>query len=176
MDAALERLMSTLPMKRAAIHISERWRGLLPSVQRGFTPEFLAALENNGVGDYISELAYRQSGILTVHDVAEMREPFPMGPVGSFTDFKRALAAAEIDHLTAVSLQTRQHNFGVILFPHAERKAFGSSGPRLMVGLALQLGLTLENYVVTHDAHRRTKEYELLTAAESGRGPAHHPD
>ena len=32
-----------------------------------------------------------------------------------------------------------------------------------MVGLALQLGLTLENYVVTHDAQRRTKEYELLT-------------
>ena len=32
-----------------------------------------------------------------------------------------------------------------------------------MVGLALQLGLTLENYVVSHDAHRRTKEYELLT-------------
>ena len=53
--------------------------------------------------------------------------------------------------------------FGVILFPHAERRAFGSSGPRLMVGLALQLGLTLENYVVSHDAHRRTKEYELLT-------------
>ncbi len=32
-----------------------------------------------------------------------------------------------------------------------------------MVGLALQLGLTLENYVVSHDAHRRTQEYELLT-------------
>src|SRR5206468_13095979 len=54
-------------------------------------------------------------------------------------------------------------NFGVILFPHAERRAFGSSEPRLMVGLALQLGLTLENYVVSHDAHGRTKEYELLT-------------
>ena len=62
-----------------------------------------------------------------------------------------------------MSLQTREHNFGVILFPHAERRAFGSSGPRLMVGLALQLALTLENYVVTHDAHRRTQEYELLT-------------
>src|SRR5207245_11457174 len=73
------------------------------------------------------------------------------------------LTGAEVRNLTAVSLQTRQHNFGVILFPHAERRAFGSSGPRLMVGLALQLGLTLENYVITHDAHRRTKEYELLT-------------
>ena len=32
-----------------------------------------------------------------------------------------------------------------------------------MIGLALQIGLTLENYVVMHDAQRRTKEYELLT-------------
>ena len=32
-----------------------------------------------------------------------------------------------------------------------------------MVGLALQLGLTLDNYRIAHDAHRRTQEYELLT-------------
>ena len=65
--------------------------------------------------------------------------------------------------MTAVSLQTREHNFGVILFPHAERRVFGSSNLRLLIGLALQIGLTLENYVVMHDAQRRTKEYELLT-------------
>ncbi len=98
-----------------------------------------------------------------MHDLAEMTEPFPVAPVGTFADFKRILTEAEVRNLTAVNLQTREHNFGVILFPHAERRAFGSSGPRLMVGLALQLGLTLENYVVSHDAHRRTKEYELLT-------------
>jgi diguanylate cyclase (GGDEF)-like protein len=34
---------------------------------------------------------------------------------------------------------------------------------RLLIGLALQIGLTLENYVVMHEAQRRTKEYELLT-------------
>lgn len=163
MMSALDRLMGTLPMNRAAIYISERWRGHLPSVQNGFSAEFLEALETTGAGEYLSELAYRQSGIFTVQNLAEMTEPLPVGTAGTFADFKRAFANAEITHLTAVSLQTREHNFGVILFPHAERKAFGSSGPRLMVGLALQLGLTLENYVVTHDAHRRTKEYELLT-------------
>ena len=120
-------------------------------------------MESSGAGDYISELTYRQSGIFTVHDVPEMTEPLPMGRIGGFADFKRVMTEAEIRNLTAVSLQAREHNFGVILFPHAERKVFGSSGPRLMVGLALQLGLTLENYVVTHDAHRRTQEYELLT-------------
>ena len=36
---------SALPMDRAAIVISERWRGLLPSVQHGFPSGFLEALE-----------------------------------------------------------------------------------------------------------------------------------
>ena len=163
MQAALERLRSALPLDRAAIVISERWRGLLPSVQQGFSKAFLDALEVSGAGDYICELAYRQSGIFTVHDLADMTEPLPIASIGTFAEFKRILTEAEVRNLTAVNLQTREHNFGVILFPHAERRAFGSSGPRLMVGLALQLGLTLENYVVSHDAHRRTKEYELLT-------------
>jgi len=163
MQAALERLMSALPTKRAAIVISERWRGLLPSVQQGFSAGFLDALERSGAGDYLCELAYRNGGSFTVHDLTEMREPLPVASVGIFSEFKQILQQADVKHMTAVNLQTREHNFGVILFPHAERRAFGTSGPRLMVGLALQLGLTLENYVVTHDAHRRTKEYELLT-------------
>jgi diguanylate cyclase (GGDEF)-like protein len=163
MQAALERLRGVLPMDRAAIVITERWRGLLPSVQQGFSAGFLEALEKSGAGDYICELAYRQNGIFTVQNLAEMTEPLPAAALGTFVEFKKILTEAEVRNLTAVNLQTREHNFGVILFPHAERRGFGSSGPRLMVGLALQLGLTLENYVVSHDAHRRTKEYELLT-------------
>jgi diguanylate cyclase (GGDEF)-like protein len=163
MQGALERLMSAVPARRAAICITERWRGLLPSVQQGFSGEFLDALERTGAADYISELAYRQGGIFTVQNLGEMSEPFPAGAAGTFAEFKRILAQAEVRNLTAVTLQTREHNFGVILFSHAERRAFGSSGPHLMVGLALQMGLTLENYVVGHDAHRRTQEYELLT-------------
>ena len=65
--------------------------------------------------------------------------------------------------LTAVSLQTREHNFGVILFPHDERRVLGTSQVRLLLGVAMQIGLTLENYVVMNDAKRRTREYELLT-------------
>jgi diguanylate cyclase (GGDEF)-like protein len=163
MQAALDRLAGALSAGRAIIYISERWRGLLPSVQRGFPPEFMEALTMTGAGEYICELAYRQGGLFTVHDLAHMTEPLPVGSTGTFSGFKQVFAKAEIRNLTAVSLQTREHAFGVILFPHAERKAFGTSGPRLMVGLALQLGLTLDNYLITHDAHRRTQEYELLT-------------
>ena len=163
MQSALDRLAGALSARQAVIYISERWRGLLPSVERGFSWQFLEELTRTGAGEYVCELAYRQGGLFTVHDLAHMTEPVPMGSTGSFADFKKVLTEAGIRNLTAVSLQTREHAFGVILFPHAERKAFGSSGPRLMVGLALQLGLTLDNYLIAHDAHRRTQEYELLT-------------
>src|SRR5579863_10291570 len=160
---ALERLANALSARRAAIYIAERWRGLLPSVERGFSSEFLEGLTESGAGEYISELTFRHGGLFTVRDLAQMTEPVPVSSTGTFADFKNVLKEAEIRNLTAVSLQTREHVFGVILFPHADRKAFGMSGPRLMVGLALQLGLTIENYVLAHDAHRRTQEYELLT-------------
>lgn len=163
MTAVLDRLINPLPTSRAVICIGERWRGILPSVQRGFSPEFLQRLEKSGAGEYISELAYRRGGFFSFRNVQELTEPLPALPGPGFQEFKRVLGEEHIHHLTAVSLQTREHNFGVILFPQAELRVFGSSNLRLLIGLALQIGLTLENYVVMHDAQRRTKEYALLT-------------
>src|SRR5229473_3084184 len=163
LQSILDRLISPLSARRAVICIAEPWRSTLPSVQRGFSPELLSKLEKGGAGDYICELAYRRGGFVTFRNVQEMAEPLPAFPGGRFERLKDVLAAENIHNVTAVSIQTREHNFGVILFPHAERQLFGASNLRLLIGLALQIGLTLENYVVMHDAQRRTKEYELLT-------------
>src|SRR5438309_8552975 len=159
----LDRLVAPLPTGRALSCMSERWRAVLPSVQRGFSSEFVSKLEKSGGGEYICELAYRRGGFVTFRNLPENPEPLPAFPGGGFEQFRQTLAEENIRNITAVSLQTREHNFGAILFPHAERRMFGSSNLRLLIGLALQIGLTLENYVVMHDAQRRTKEYELLT-------------
>jgi hypothetical protein len=53
MQAALERLRTAIPIDCAAIVISERWRGVLPSVQQNFPAGFLEALEVSGAGEYI---------------------------------------------------------------------------------------------------------------------------
>jgi len=159
----LDRLVAPLPTGRAIIYISERWRGVLPSVQRGFSADLISKMEKSGAGEYIAELAYRRGGFVTFRNVAEISEPLPAFPGARFEQFRQLMAEEGIRHVTAVSLQTREHSFGVIFFPHAARNMFGSSNLRLLIGLALQIGLTLENYVVMHDAQRRTKEYELLT-------------
>ena len=163
MQCILERLVAPLPTSRAVICVSERWRAVLPSVQMGFSSQFAAKLDATGAGEYICELAYRRGGFASFRNLRDMNEPLPAFPGGRFEQFREALLAENIHNATAVSLQTREHNFGVILFPHAERRLFGDSNLRLLIGLALQIGLTLENYVVMHDAQRRTKEYQLLT-------------
>ncbi|HUJ93642.1 MAG TPA: diguanylate cyclase [Terriglobales bacterium] len=163
MQNILDRLIAPLPTSRALIYISDRWRSVLPSVQHGFSPEFPGRLEKSGAGEYICELAYRRGGFVPLQNVPEMLEPLPTFPGGRFAQFRQAMTEEGIIDVTAVSLQTRERNFGVILFPHAARNAFGSSNLRLLIGLALQIGLTLENYVVMHDAQRRTREFELLT-------------
>ena len=163
MQNILDRLVAPLPMGRAVIMITEPWRAVLPSVQRGFSAEFLQKVESSGAGEYISELAYRRGGFVSFRNLSEMPEPLPAFPGARFEQFRQVLETERIRNLTAVSLQTREHNFGVILFPHAARRVLGSSNLRLLIGLALQIGLTLENYVVMHDAQRRTKEFELLT-------------
>jgi diguanylate cyclase (GGDEF)-like protein len=159
----VERLVAPLPSHRAVFFVSQQWRGTVPSVQKGFSTEFLEKLQKTQAGDYIAELAYRRGGVVTFRGIADLEEPLPALSGGRFEACKQMLLSEGITDLMAVCLQTREHNFGVILFPHAERRMFGSSNLRLLIGLALQIALTLENYVVMHEAQRRTKEYELLT-------------
>jgi len=163
LQAFVDRLVAPLVSRRAAVLISEQWRATIPPVQKGFSSGFLEKMQKTQAGDYICELAYRRGGVVTFRNLAELEEPLPALSTGRFEAFRQALGSEGIKDLMAVSLQTREHNFGVILFPHAERRMFGSSNLRLLIGLALQIALTLENYVVMHEAQRRTKEYELLT-------------
>jgi diguanylate cyclase (GGDEF)-like protein len=174
LQAFVERLVAPLPSRRAIFFVSQQWRSTLPSVQKGFTAEFLEKLQKTQTGDYIAELAYKRGGVVTLRSLTELAEPLPALSEGKFEVCKETLLAEGITDLMAVSLQTREHNFGVLLFPHAERHMFGSSNLRLLIGLALQIALTLENYVITHEAHRRTREYELLT--EIGQAISSHLD
>ena len=51
MQSSLDRLVAPLPTGGAVICISERWRAVLPSVQRGFSTEFIDKLEKSGAGE-----------------------------------------------------------------------------------------------------------------------------
>ena len=157
------RLAELLKVEQVAICFAERWRNVLPSTSVGFAPEFVRDLEALAASEYLIDMSYRRGGMLTFRNVASMSEPLPAGPHGRFVRMQQVLTQQNVNSVTAVSLQTRDKNFGVLLFPHPGREMFGPSKMRLLMGLAMQIGMTFENHIALQETQRRTREYELMT-------------
>ena len=159
----LDRLLGSVSAKRAMLCAADTWKEVIPSVQRGFSTELLQEFESSGGANYLCQLAFRRSGFVELRNLADLAEPLPAVAGEGFENFRAVLLKHGIKDVTAFSLQTREHNFGVVMFPGGVRRLFAASQVRMAVGLALQIAMTLENYITTHAAHRRTQEYELLT-------------
>ncbi len=160
----LERLMSALKTERAAMYIHSHWREILPSVQQGFSGEFLKRLAADDLANAISTYVFRRGGWAVFHDLKHDLALLPTSGDDNVLRLRAIFELENVDAMTCVSLQTRDRSFGVILLPHkSAKRSFGSSYIRLLLGLAMQIGMTLENYVLMHKAQRRTREYELLT-------------
>ena len=163
LEFVLERLLAAVGGKRAMLCAAEPWREVIPSVQKGFSADLLREFEASGGANYLCQLAFRRSGFVELRNLADLAEPIPAVAGEGFENFRKVLLRHGITDVTAFSLQTRENNFGVVLFPGGVRRLFAASQVRVAVGLSLQIAMTLENYITTHAAHRRTQEYELLT-------------
>ncbi len=161
LEKILRRLTRVARVEQAALCIAEHWRAVLPSVGYGLAPDLVSGLDSIGAGEYLVDMAYRSGGLASFRNLPQMTEPLPAGAPGRFDRTRDLLLAHGIRNLTAISVQTRNRNFGAILLPRAG--AFGPSQMRLLLDSAMQIGMTLENYVIVHETQRRTREYELLT-------------
>ncbi len=159
----LERLMTALKAERAAICIHSHWHEILPSVQQGLSPEFLSRFDGE-FSDLLSTYVFRRGGWMVFADLRQELGLLPVIGDERLLRLRAIFGHEGVTAMTCVSLQTRDRSFGVVLLPQATpKKNFGSSHIRLLLGLAMQIGMTLENYVLMHNAQRRTREYELLT-------------
>ncbi len=157
----LDRVMPYAKTDKAWIYISEPWRGILPCVQRGLDDKILKELQKDRVCEPLCEISYRRGGIATARQLEKAEVP-GLGAESASALAKR-LQPYDISSLTAIGLQGRERQMGVLVFPHDDDRTFGSAELRLLLALTLQIGTTLDNYAIMHDAQRRTREYEMLT-------------
>jgi diguanylate cyclase (GGDEF)-like protein len=157
----LVRMMPYAKTHKAWIYISEPWRGILPCVQQGLDDNILVELLKDRVCEPLCELSYRRGGFATIRNLNSAE--IPGLAADNAVDLATRLAGYNITSLTAVGLQGRERQVGALVFPHDDRRTFGSAEMRLLLALTLQVGTTLDNYVIMHEAQRRTREYEMLT-------------
>lgn len=157
----LDRVMPYAKTDKAWIYISEPWRGILPCVQRGLDDDFVAELLRDRFCEPLCEVAYRRGGIATARNLQAAEVPGLAAE--SATALASRLSQYGVTSLTAIGLQGRDRQMGVLVFPHEDDRTFGAAELRLLLALTLQIGTTLDNYAIMHDAQRRTREYEMLT-------------
>jgi len=158
LERLLETTLSLLGAEQGMLCIGDRWQNVLPGVQRGLTPALLHELAGAAEGDPLRQSLQQQGG------VADFREPAPEMLPGVPRPQAETLCALlrelEVERLTVAALSTPEHDFGLMAVAN---RGLSRVRVRLLRTLAAQISLTLENYVLMHEAQRRTKEYELLT-------------
>ena len=158
----LDRLLPQTRTNRALLYIAEPYRGILPSVQRGWSSDVFHHILREDLCKPLVDLVYRRGGVATLRSPGFDNQP-GLGP-----DTQKALSAlfeacGAATAITAIGIQGRDRQLGVLLFPHASKRTFGAAELRLLLALTMQVGTTLDNYVLMHEAHRRTRESEMLT-------------
>jgi diguanylate cyclase (GGDEF)-like protein len=161
MGKVLERILEVLRVSQGSTWIAPDWRRVLPTVQRGLPEDFLAVINQEGAAEFVAERAAACEGpwikkrldLLLAENSADTRA----------VRLCQMLKEKKHPGITVVSLRTQENNFGMVILPHADRAGLSGSQVRLLAGIARQLSLALENYVLMQQAIRRTQEYELLT-------------
>ena len=161
MEKALERLLAAGKSTRGLLWTEEAWRRTLPSAQSGLSSELLHALDQQHTGTSISEMVTGHGGKLVL-DLNEGSLDFPQHQ-HSVGMLRELFTRENAQSLVLLSVATREHRFGVLIFPQRTRRRWGSWQTRLVTALTSQMSMTLENFVLMQEAQRRTQEYELLT-------------
>lgn len=162
LDRVLERLCSIARAPQALLYVLDPYREALPSAQRGMSPGFLNAAESE-VGDAMkSLLQIRSNG--TPGDMHYL----PLSVLGSQADPKLVRLAEMLEKegagsVTVAAIDTRDHQLAVLLIPQHGSRQLGESQVATIKSLILQLATSLEKYALLLEAHRNTKEFELLT-------------
>ena len=161
MERVLERLARLTGSPRVAFCAASSWRAVLPTVHRALSTELGVIVEQGQPADFLADLAWHRGGFVVYRDLDESTWMPAEGT--NFELVRRGLQSAGMAGLAIVGVYSRERRFGTLLFPLLKANELGESQIKLLTAVGNQLGMTLENYVLMHDAQRRTKEYELLT-------------
>jgi serine phosphatase RsbU (regulator of sigma subunit)/PAS domain-containing protein len=150
---AVERVAELLGVEQLVVYLRERDR-LLPAAGRGLAGPHVRVAER------LLELALgplRTRGVIAVDDVAA--EPLLAGVAG-------AAAEAGIARLVAVPLTTQEETIGLLVVYPSRRRSLGESEIALLVPLASQLAVAVQNAQLHERAKELSEERMAALAAE----------
>ena len=162
LSQALDRVLGVarLPAGALFLHHGDP-QGPTSVVAVGLSDEFCRAAQNEGLDDYLVTLVASLGGLLGFRDLRD-DSLSALDKEKSIRRFRELALSQGLRSVVAISLQAKEHAFGVLLLGTPDHRRFTSAELRLLLALGHQIGMAVENSYLIQQTSRRSEELHVL--------------
>src|SRR5713226_5493704 len=162
LSQALDRVLGVVRLPAGALFLHHGDpQGPTSVVAVGLGDEFCRAAQNEGLDDFLVNLVARLGGLLGFRDLRD-DSLSALEKDQSIRRFRELALAQGLRSVVAISLQAKEHAFGVLLLGTPDSRRFTPPELRLLLALGHQIGMAVENSYLVQQTSRRSEELHVL--------------
>jgi len=160
---ALERVLSVvrIPCGGLCLHHGEAG-GPKSVVTIGLKEPFCAGMQNDRLDEYLVSQVARLGGLVVFRDLARDASWAALEREESFRRFRKMALAEGLHSVVGISLQAKEHVFGLLMLGTRDSRRFAAAELRLLLSLGHQIGMAVENSYLIQQTARRSEELHVL--------------
>jgi diguanylate cyclase (GGDEF)-like protein/putative nucleotidyltransferase with HDIG domain len=160
---ALDRVLGVVRLPAGALFLHHGdTSGPTSVVAVGLSDDFCRVAQNEGLDDYLVGLVSRLGGLLGFRDLRNAESVAALQREEPIRRFRELALAQGLRSVVAISLQAKEHAFGVLLLGTPDSRRFAPAEYRLLLALGHQIGMAVENSYLVQQTSRRSEELHVL--------------
>lgn len=171
LSQTLDRVLNVIRLPAGALCMRyDENEGPTSVVVTGLGESFCASFQDANLDGYFVRLVARLGGLVVLRDLSSDGDWQSLEKEEAFRDLRRLLLAQGMRTVIGISLQSKEHVFGVLVLGTHQRRGFTPAELRLLLALGQQIGMAVENSYLIQQSSRRSEELHIMN--EVGRALA----
>jgi diguanylate cyclase (GGDEF)-like protein/putative nucleotidyltransferase with HDIG domain len=163
LSQALDRVLGVVRIPAGALFLHHGDpTGPTSVVAAGLSDDFCTASQEEGLDDHLVNLVARLGGLVVFRDLARDSSWAALEKEEAFRRFRQLAVAQSLRTVVGISLQAKEHAFGVLLLGTPDSRRFTPAELRLLLALGHQIGMAVENSYLIQQTARRSEELHVL--------------
>ncbi len=163
LSQALDRVLGVVRLPAGALFLHHGDpQGPTSVVAVGLSDNFCRTAQEQGLDDYLVGLVSRLGGLLGFRDLRNDDTVAALEREEPIRRFRQLALAQGLRSIVAISLQAKEHAFGVLLLGTPDSRRFTPAEYRLLLALGHQIGMAVENSFLIQQTSRRSEELHVL--------------
>jgi diguanylate cyclase (GGDEF)-like protein/putative nucleotidyltransferase with HDIG domain len=160
---ALDRILNVVQISSGALFLHHGDpKGPTAVVAVGLSDSFCSVSQQEGLDDHLVELVVRLGGLAVFRDLHRDGLWATLDREESFRRFRQLALQQNLHTVAAISLQTKEKAFGVLLLGAPDSRRFSPAELHLLMALGHQIGMAVENSYLIQQTARRSEELHIL--------------